>query len=89
VAKAGGPSQPKFIVILVRADAEPIIMASALPRESAIATANLRGVNAAFLAETKRGMLRIFFKQREILIGQLLNVLREPLVAFPEGRQRV
>jgi hypothetical protein len=32
-------------------------------------------------------MLRIFFKQREIFIGQFLN--GEPLVAFPERRQRV
>jgi hypothetical protein len=53
-------------------------MALALPCESAIAAANLGRVNAAFFAEPQRRMLRIFFKQREIFIGQFLNVLGEP-----------
>src|SRR5437773_11304519 len=32
-------------------------------------------------------MSGIFLKQREIFIGQFLDVLRESLVALPEGRQ--
>ena len=53
-------------------------MALALPCESAIAAANLGRVNAAFFAEPQRRMLRIFFKQREIFVGQFLNVLGAP-----------
>ena len=59
-------------------------MTLALPCESAIAAANLGRVNAAFFAEPQRRMLRIFFKQREIFVGQFLNVLGEP----PYGTSR-
>jgi len=34
-------------------------------------------------------MSRIGFEQNEIFIGELLNMRRELLVAFPESRQRV
>jgi len=34
-------------------------------------------------------MLRIFFEESEIFIGQFLNVLWEALVTSPERRQRV
>lgn len=47
----GKPSQLEIIVILVSADPEPIITASPLARERAIAATDLGGVNAAFLAE--------------------------------------
>lgn len=47
----GEPSQLEIIVILVSADPEPIVTASPLAGERAIAATDLGGINAAFLAE--------------------------------------
>src|SRR6266513_5069805 len=43
-------SKLKIIVILMRADPEPVVMALPLAGESAIAATDLSGVNAPFLA---------------------------------------
>ncbi len=44
-------SKSEIVVILVRADPEPVKMALAFASHGAVATTNLDGVNAAFLAE--------------------------------------
>ena len=49
---AADRSQSKLIIILVCADPEPVVMAISLASESAIASTDLGGVNAAFFAET-------------------------------------
>jgi len=49
---SGRSSKFEIIVVLVRPDPEPVVMAFAFAGESTIAATNLDGVNAAFLAET-------------------------------------
>jgi hypothetical protein len=60
----------------VSADPEPVVVAIPLASNSAIAAADFYSVNSAFLAEAQRRVPRIRFKQREIFIGEFLNVLR-------------
>ncbi len=71
------------------ADPEPVVMTVPLASEGAVAAADFDSVDSTFLAKAQGGVPRIRLKQGEVFIGKLLNMRREPLVAFPERPQRV
>jgi hypothetical protein len=67
----------EIVVFFVCSDPEPVVMTIPLPSQGTVATADFDGVDFAFLGKAQRGMPWIDLEQGEILLGELLNVLRE------------
>jgi hypothetical protein len=82
-------SQFEIIVVLVRANPEPEVIAIPLTSESPITASNFRRVNGAFLLESQGGMSRVGSKKPEILVGEIPDPFGQLLITFPKGRQRV
>ncbi len=74
----------ELIVFLVCAYPEPVVMTVSLASQSTVAATDLDGVDLTLLSEAQRGMPGIILEQREILICELLNVRRPPVVVLPE-----
>jgi hypothetical protein len=82
-------SKAKFVVLLVRADPEPVVVAVSFACDRTIASANLNCVNAAFLLKAERRMPRVRLEQSEILLRESLHVLRQLIITSPERREGV
>lgn len=77
------------VVFFMSADPKPVVIAVSLASEGAVTAADFRRVNAAFFLKTQRGMARVCREESEVLVGEILNFLREPMIALPERRKRV
>jgi hypothetical protein len=84
-----GESKFEVIIILVRANPEPEVIAVALTRDSAVVATDFDCEYAALLFKAQRWMSRIRLEKSEIFVGELLNMLRKPVIALPERRQRM
>ena len=49
----------EIVILLVRADPKPVVLAAALARDGAVAAPNLNAVNDTFFLEAQGGMTRI------------------------------
>jgi hypothetical protein len=76
--------QFELVVFFVCTYPEPVIMAVSFASQGTVTATDLDGVDFTLLSEAQRGVPRIISEQREILVRELLNVHRQPLVALPE-----
>jgi hypothetical protein len=82
-------SKFEIIVVLVRANLKPVVIAVTLASDGAVTATDFDAVNTAFFAEAQRWMSRIRLKKSEIFVGKLLNVLGQLVITLPERRQCV
>jgi len=66
---AAQTSKLEIIVILMRANPEPVVPTISLAGEGAIAATNLGGIDPPFLAEAWRRMARIFLNNAKFLLA--------------------
>ena len=81
-------SKSKAIVMFVRSDPEPIIIAISFAGQCSVAAANLRRINAPFFLKANRGMVWVGLEESEFFVSEFLNVLRQRVIALPKGRKR-
>ena len=75
-----------LVVVGVAADPEPQQAIRDVDSECSIVHPDTHRSVSAGLLEVERRVRRILFQKSKLRIGELSNVLRQPLVAIPESR---
>lgn len=68
----------------MRTNPEPVVIFSALSRQSAVAAADLNAPYFTFPGQPKRGMMWILPEETKLLVRQLLDTFWQSLVTIPE-----